>query len=38
MSDDDRRSPQRVRRTALWLAALALVVYLGFIFLNAIRG
>jgi hypothetical protein len=35
---NDRRSPQRVRRTALLLAAVAIAVYLGFILLGVIRG
>jgi len=37
-SGDDRRSPRSVRKTALWLAAIAVAVYLGFIFLGVIRA
>lgn len=33
----DRRSPHSVRTTALWLAAIAVAFYLGFILLSAIR-
>jgi hypothetical protein len=34
----DRRSPRSVRATALWLAAIAVAFYLGFILLSAIRA
>jgi hypothetical protein len=33
----DRRSSKSVRTTALWLAAIAVAFYLGFIILAAIR-
>lgn len=33
--DDRRRS---VRRTALWLAALAVAFYIGFIVISIVRG
>jgi fatty acid desaturase len=36
--NDGRRSARSVRTTALWLAAIAIVFYLGFIFLGAIRA
>jgi hypothetical protein len=34
---DDPRSRRSVRTTALWLAAVAVVFYLGFILLGALR-
>jgi hypothetical protein len=34
----DRRSPQSVRNTTLWLVGIALAIYVGFILLGAIRG
>jgi hypothetical protein len=34
---DDRRSRRSVRTMALWLAAVAVAFYLGFILLSAIR-
>jgi hypothetical protein len=33
-----RRSPGSVRATALWLAAIAVAIYVGFILLGVIRG
>jgi hypothetical protein len=35
---DDRRSKAGVRTTALWLAAIAVAIYLGFILLGVIRA
>jgi hypothetical protein len=35
---NDHRSPRSVRTTALWLAAIAVAFYLGFILLSAIRA
>jgi hypothetical protein len=34
----DRRSPASVRKSALWLAAIALAIFLGFIFLSVSRA
>jgi hypothetical protein len=36
LNDHDRQ--RRVRRTALWLALVALVVYIGFIAMSVMRG
>jgi hypothetical protein len=36
MAEDDRR--RGVRRTALWLALVALAVYLGFIAMGVFKG
>ena len=33
----DRRSPESVRRSALWLAAIAVAIFLAFIFLTVAR-
>jgi hypothetical protein len=33
----DRRSPESVRRSALWLAAIAVAIFLGFILLTVGR-
>jgi hypothetical protein len=34
----ERRAPGSVRKTALWLAALAVAIYLGFILAGVIRA
>jgi hypothetical protein len=35
---NNRRSPRSVQTTALWLAAIAVAFYLGFIILGAISA
>lgn len=35
---EDRRSPAGVRTAALWLAAIAVAIYLGFILTGVMRG
>jgi hypothetical protein len=36
LNEQDRK--RRVRRTALWLALVALAVYIGFIAMSVMRG